>query len=161
MVSDVGLTLEMQFFIPFLFVLAVVFGVLQLVNIFKNKAVNAVISLAIAFFAASNSVFVATLNAQLGNITTFFIIMFFIAFVMELFGFRGRGKDYTESLVLQGGILFVLLAIGFMFQDQIPTLPLIGGGTNLILLIAVILILAIFWAAFKIGVGAIPSHREK
>jgi len=148
-----------QMFVPFLFVFAVVFGVLQLVNIFKNKSVNAVISLAIAFFASSNAIFTSTLLSQMGNITTFFIAMFFIAFIMELFGFRRPAdrREYQDRLIIQGGILFILLATAVLFVNQIPTLPFIGEGSNLLLLIGIIFILAVFWAAYKIGIEPPPQ----
>ena len=155
----------MQFIIPFLFILAIVFGVLQLVNVFKNKAVNVVIALTIAFFASSYGPFTSLLWSQFGNITIFFIAMFFIAFIMQIFGFK-RPKDpreYASPMMLHGGILFVLLAIGFAYSDLLPTLPFIGGGENILLLIGIVFILVIFWGAFKIGLFqmAVPKHEKE
>ncbi len=153
----------MQFIIPFLFVLAIVFGVLQLVNVFKNKAVNAVIAIVIAFFASSYGPFSTLLWSQFGSITIFFIAMFFIAFVMQLFGFKKAKNpvEYASSMILHGGILFILIAIGFMYSDLLPTLPYIGGGGNILLLVAIIFILAIFWGAFRVGLFTEIIQKEK
>jgi len=76
----VVLDLSMQFMIPFLFILAIIFGVLQLASPIKNKAANLIIALAISFFAASYGPFMTILWSYLPSITWFFIVMFFIVF---------------------------------------------------------------------------------
>jgi hypothetical protein len=153
----------MEFIIPFLFVLAIVFGVLQLVNVFKNKAVNVVIGLAIAFFAVSYSPFTTLLWSQFGNITIFFIAMFFIAFTIQLFGIK-RAKDwmgYISTMMTHGGILFILLVIGFSYSHLIPELPFIGSGQNLLLLVSIIFVASIFWGAFMAGLFQMATPQPK
>jgi hypothetical protein len=156
-----------EFLIPFLFVMAIVFGVLEITKVFRNRGVNFVIALAISFFAVSNATFVGFLWAQFGNITAFFIIMFFIAFILEMFGLRRPSKESrSESgMIITGAVLFVMLALGFTYSDLIPSLPYIGSGDNLILFFALVFILAIFWAAFKAGredfAGAVPNKPKK
>lgn len=152
-----------QFIITFLFTLAVVFGALDLVNVFKNRAVSAVIAAAIAFFAASYNPFVTTLWFYLPNITWFFIVIFFIAFFLELFGLRRpRGEAYKESIVIQGAILFILLSVGWMVIEQFPfEIPYIGGGQNVILFFGIILILAIFWSAFKLKPEQVQAQQKE
>jgi len=157
--------ISMQFAIPFLFVLAVVFGVLELTKVFKSRAVHAVVAIAIAFFATSYAPFLTALWSYLPSITWFFIVMFFFAFILQLLGLRGKavgmpGKE-TESLVVGGVVLLVLLSAGYMILQEFPIeLPLIGGGDNLILLIGLIFIISIFWAAMKIGPEKIPVKKE-
>jgi hypothetical protein len=155
-----------QTLIPFLFVLAIIFGVLELTNVFRgNKAVNAIIALAISYFAVTNTSFVSMLWSQFGNITSFFLIMFFIAFIMEIVGLRGKGaerKSAEEKMLIVGAIFLVLLVFGFMFSDIIPSIPFLeGGGSNTIVLIAVILILVLFGLAFKAGPEAIQQAPPK
>jgi hypothetical protein len=142
--------------IPFLFVLAIVFGVLSLTKIFRNKGVNFLIALAIAFFTITNTSFVSMLWSYFGSITTFFIVMFIIAFVFEVFGLRRGQHPPTSSILIDAGILFILLSIGFLYASQIPGLPFIGGGQNLIFLFIIIFILVIFWSAFRIGQTGAP-----
>jgi len=160
---DVSFLQSNQTLIPFLFVFAIVFGVLGITNVFKNRGVNFLVALAISFFAISNPAFVSLLWLQFGNITAFFIVMFFIAFILEIFGLRKGepGKSRApESMIINGAILFILLSIGFLFIDLIPPFPFIGGGANLLLFFAIIFILAIFWAAFKAGAG-VPQQPQK
>jgi len=141
--------------IPFLFILAVVFGAVNTANVFKNKGVNFLVSLALAFFAASNTAFIEFLWSQFGSITIFFIAMFFVIFVLEAFGVRKGKKDEPPAgaLFINGVILFVLLSIGLLYIDMLPSLPYIGGGENLFLLFVLAIIALVFWLAFKVGSG--------
>ena len=132
------------------------------IAIFKNEGIDLLVSLALSFFAVQNPVFAGTLFSQIGNITTFFIILFFIAFVGELFGFRKRGSP-EEALITQGAILFVVLSVGFLFSDQLPTLPIPGGtlpGQTLVFIVAIVFILGIFWMAFRTGEHGSPANRQ-
>jgi hypothetical protein len=151
-----------QFLIPFLFVLAIVFGALEQANVFRSRAVNFIVAAAISFFAVSNTAFTNLLWSQFGNVTIFFIAMFFIIFILEAFGVRKRypGEPPGGALVITGGILFVLLSIGLLIINLLPPIPFIGGGQNLLLLFAIVLILLIFWLAYKIGSGK-PSHPQQ
>jgi hypothetical protein len=154
MFTDLSFLQSEQTLVPFLFVLAIVFGVLELTNIFKNRAVNFLIALTLSIFTITNSNFVTLLWSNLGSVSTFFIIMFLIAFVFEVFGLRPKGnqpKEHGSSIIIEAGILFILLSIGFSYASQVPSLPLLGGGQNLIFLFAIVFILVIFWSAFRIG----------
>lgn len=154
MALDMTFLLSEQVLIPFLFVLAIIFGVLELTKIFRNRAVNFLIALSMAIFTVTNSSFIAMLWSYFGSITTFFIVLFLIAFVFEVFGLRKGGqRDVVSSIIIDGGILFILLSIGFLYTGQIPELPFIGGGQNLLFLFIIIFILVIFWSTFKIGAG--------
>jgi hypothetical protein len=165
---DLAFLQSEQTLIPFLFVLAVVFGIMELTNVFRgNKAVNAIVALAISYFAVNNTAFVSMLWAQFGNITSFFLIMFFIAFIMEAFGLRGpnaQKKNAEEKMLMVGAIFLLLLVFGFMFSDIIPSIPFLeGGGSNTIVLIAVILIIVLFGLAFKAGLepGGIAKRPDE
>ncbi|MFH0830259.1 MAG: hypothetical protein V1887_03820 [Candidatus Aenigmatarchaeota archaeon] len=140
-----------QFVVSFLFVLAVVFGVLELTNLFKNRAVNLLIALAISFFASSQAAFTGLLFNYLPSITWFFIAVFFIAFAMELFGVRKEKKgDRTQGAAVAGGVLLVLFSVGFMMLELFPVqLPFIGGPENLIFLAGAAIVLSLFWGAMK------------
>ncbi|MCD6477177.1 MAG: hypothetical protein J7K26_03405 [Candidatus Aenigmarchaeota archaeon] len=149
----------MDFFIPFLFVLAIVLGVLEFTLKNWSKPVKVVISLAIAFFAVSYPPFVATLWSYLPSITWFFIIMFFLVFIMEVFGIRKNHRVDKEAMIIQGAVLFILLGTGYFIVQNLPitTLPFIGNTENLIFLIGIIFILLLFWSAFKVG----PEKQQK
>jgi hypothetical protein len=87
--------------------------------------------------------------ANFGLVAVFFIAMFFILFVSKIFGVRG-GKN-QDSMMIYGAILFILLSLSYIYIDSFPSVPFIGPGQNLILLVSVALIISIFWAAYKSG----------
>ena len=122
------------FAIPFLFVLALVFGVLELANPMKNRAVNVIVAVAISFFAASYTPFTNMLWNYLPSITWFFIVMFLIVFVLEAFGLRKREKaDYFQTMVVQGVVLLLLFTVGYnILQSFNIQIPYIGGGENIL-----------------------------
>jgi hypothetical protein len=150
-IFDFTMFQSQQFLIPFLFVLAVVFGAVNASNVFRNRGVNLLVSVALAFFAASNTSFISFLWSQFGSISIFFIAMFFIIFTLEAFGVRKgqKGKDSSDALVINGAILFLLFSIGYLFIGSFPTLPIVGGGQNLLLLLFVVFMVVIFWFAYK------------
>jgi hypothetical protein len=145
---DLSIFQSTEFLIPFLFVFSVIFGALQIARAF-SKAANFAIALALTLFAITNPGFLNLLWSQFGNLTVFFIAMFFLLFLLEAFGLRRGGREASESVVIYGAILFILLSIGYLFTDMLPTLPVIGGGQNLLLLILILVVVSLFWAAFK------------
>jgi hypothetical protein len=151
MALDAAFLLSEHILIPFLFVLAIIFGILELTGVFRNRGVKLLISLSIAFFTVTNSAFVELLWSQFALISGFFIVMFFIAFVLQVFGIRGQAPTGGEGIMINGAILVLLLVFGFASSNLLPQIPFLGGGTNLISIAALILILVIFWAAFKTG----------
>ena len=162
---DISFLQSNQTLIPFLFVLAIIFGVLEITNVFRNRGVNFLVALAISFFTITNTTFVNFLWSQFGNITAFFLIMFFIAFIFELFGLRrprasGQESRAPEALVINGAILFILLTVGFLYVEKIPSLPYIGSGQNLLIAIVIFFVLVLFWAAFKAGPQFLPAEEK-
>jgi hypothetical protein len=153
MALDISFLFSEHTLIPFMFVLAIIFGVLELVKIFRNRAVNFLIALSISFFTITNTAFVELLWTYFGSITSFFILMFMIAFVFEIFGLRGGRKENSSTMIINGAILFLLLSLGFYYAGLVPVVPFIGGGQNLILVVLLIFILVLFWSAFKMGAG--------
>jgi predicted neutral ceramidase superfamily lipid hydrolase len=153
-----------QFLIPFLFVLAIVFGVLELSNIFKNRAVSAIIAIAIAGFASLYAPFVEVLWNLLPSLTWFFIVLFLLAFTLELFGVRrrkGGPQEALQSMLISGVILIILFGVGFSVIESLPIdLPFIGGGQNLLVLLGIIFIIAIFWSAFRV-MGVVVAAQSK
>ena len=146
--------MEEQFVITFLFVLAVVFGGLRISNVLKSGPASLLLAIAVAAFASMYQPFVAVLWSFMPSLTWFFIIIFFIAFVFEMFGIRkgGQGPPGPEAMVVNAAILLILLSVGWRLADLIPLeIPFVGSPENLIFLLGLIFILAIFWGALKLG----------
>lgn len=144
--------------IPFIFSLAIVFGVLETVKIFRNKAVNFLISIALAFFTVSSTFFLELVWSQLGIISVLFILLFFIIFIMKAFGVSGKEKS-VDAFIINGAILFVLLSISYFYASSFPSIPFLGDGQNLLLLIFIVFIIVIFWLAYKSG-GREDQHQR-
>ena len=160
MADILGLGIGNQTLISSIFILAVVFGVLELSNVFKNRAVHFVVALAIAFFASVYPPLISTIWAVLPNIAWFFIVMFFLAFTMQLLGIRKQGGG-VETMVVNAGMLVVLLSVGWMIIQSFPgmQLPLIGGGENLLFLLGIIFVISLFWSAMKLGGVEAPKGK--
>jgi len=151
----------MEFLIPFLFVLAVVFGLLELTLKAWSRPVKLMIALALSFFSVGYQPFVTALWSYLPSITWFFIAMFFVAFMVKMFGIKKRTNP-LETMAIQGGILFVLLAVGWTVADQYSfIIPILGTVENLLLLVSAAFILMIFWTAFKIGIQETQAQPKQ
>ena len=134
----------MQLGIPFLFVFAVVFGVLEITLKGWTKPIKAVIAFALSLFAITYSPFTNILWAQMGNILLFFIVMFFIVFIREIIGFK-KTDNPIERMVITGAILLLLLTLGWSIVDFIDfDIPILGDKEDLFLLIGIIVVIAIF-----------------
>jgi hypothetical protein len=166
------------YLIPFIFVFAIVFGALRLAGIFDQrvpdprdpkgekvrlitplgKKVDAVIALALSLFAVYNPQTLAFIWSQLGNIAIFFIVVFMIAFVMEIFGVRGK-KDAQDKLIILLAIIFILFSVTYLYSNLIPSLPFIGSSQDVLLLIFVVMIIVIFWLAYHVSKGG-SGHNQ-
>jgi hypothetical protein len=139
-----------QPYLPFFFVLAVIFGLLEIVDIFKRKSVNLIISLVFAFFAAGYEPFVQIFFNYFSLILWSFIVIFFIAFLMEALGLKkSKVKHGEENLpVIIGGVLILLLVtIGIQF---FPDFNISFLSKNDTLLLAGLALLAImFFYAYR------------
>lgn len=153
---------SIQLLVPFLFVFAVVFGLLEITHVFKNKAVEAAIAVALAVFAASQPTFTTMLMSWLPSIVSFFVIIFFIAFVLELVGMRKKTTSPHEKAGYLGVALILLFTVGgFAFMQTGLQLPIIGGAENIMFALGLIFIAALFWIAFKIGEEEKPQAPQQ
>lgn len=137
--------------IPFLFVLAVVYGALDYSNVLRKHSVKAIVSLAIAFFALTSQFVLDFINSILPYAVILFIIVFFLAFLTKLVKGKGDGgksepRDWTLIAII---ILLILIAIAAYGQDMLnaflPSMP----AENFLYGVGIVLILLIFYAAYK------------
>lgn len=155
----------LQPFLPFFFVLAVIFGTLSVANIFKRRdgrpmnSVNFMIALVFAFFAAGYQPFVNFFFLNFGLVVWAFVGIFFIAFILEAIGLRGRKKIPAgkENLPIMMITIFILLlaTFGFTYISKIE-IPVVGTE-NFMIILSIILLIAIFYYAYEHG----RSGREE
>ena len=83
--------------------------------------------------------------------------------INEIIRLKKEGKTSSETFVIYGVILFILLAVGWTAIDQLNLdLPVIGSGENLALIIGIIIIAALFFLAFKLGaVSQLEEHMKR
>lgn len=140
--------------IPFFLVLAIVYGALDVSGVFRNRAANMIIAMVIAFFAMTSEPAVAFIMQVLPYAAILFVIIFFIGFVISFFkgkGGRGgrEGADLTILVVIAMLIIIFLVNQGYdVLEDLFPSgFPI--TSENFALIIGIVLIIAIIYAAYK------------
>ncbi|MFB6088215.1 MAG: hypothetical protein ABEK36_00370 [Candidatus Aenigmatarchaeota archaeon] len=138
-------------FLPFFFVLAVVYGVLNVADIFEKKSVNLIISLVFAFFAIGYSPFVSFFFRYFGVLLWSFIIIFFIAFVLEALGVR-KGESSSErkedmGILIVGIVILIFITV---IGDSGTSFTMLNSQ-NFLMVIGLVLFALIFYFAYSHG----------
>ena len=150
----------LTFAIPFLFMLAVVFGALEIAAVFPNKKVNMLIAAVFALFGISYSPATEFINQILPFAMIFFIIFFFLGFVIKvaktgLEDKQGK-KDWTLLMILVGLVLLFLAAQGpAFFENFMPGFE--EQGSNILIIAGIVFIVVLLMAAYKKGSGKGPG----
>lgn len=122
--------------IPFFFVLAIVYGALEISNVFKNKAVNAIISIAIALFAIISPGVTAFIYQILPVAAIVFVIVFFLGFMKSFFGGKGdKDKDYTLPVIIVGLVLIFIVSQSENISRWIPQLSFLSNENFIVIVI--------------------------
>lgn len=142
----------MEYAIPFFFLLAVVYGALGISGVFKNRAVNLIIALAIAFFGMTYQPFITWLYVVMPYAIALFIAVFFIGFVVKLFkGKKGGKKDYTLILIVIGLFLILFVRFGEDIEDWTATLGMPITYESLVGIVCIVVLIAFFYGAYKLS----------
>lgn len=148
------ITPQFQPLLPFFFVLAIVYGLLNLVKIFDKNSINLIIALVFGFFASSYPPFLYFFYRNFGFLLWTFIILFFIAFFLEALGLRKKkvpeGKEHIPMMM--GSIILILLVtmgFGIISKFEIPFL----GTENFMVIVGLFLLGLIFYYAYELGGG--------
>ena len=132
--------------IPFFFVLAIVYGAIEVSSVFANKKVKMLIALAIAAITVANQQAVDLINQFLPFTAIFFIIIFFVGTMKKV---SDKNKDWELILIIIGLILILLVRQGEGLRDYFDKGPL--NYENFIILIASVVMLLMFYTAYKKG----------
>ncbi len=129
--------------LPFLLVLAIVYGAIETAGMFRNRALKAIISVVMAFFAISNSYVVNTIHSFLPYAAIFFILVFAVGFVKRSLA-GGKERDNTMIIII---IALVLLLVASIARAE--------GGlyeySEFFWFIGVIAIISVLYAAYKMS----------
>lgn len=142
----------LTFALPLIFVFAVVYGALEVSKVFKNKRVNGLIALVIAFFAIGSEQVTNLIYQILPAATILFIIVFFLGFIFAPFKKKeGEKRDFTLIIMVAALVLVLLVTQGYDWISDI--LPYNVSSENFMYAGGLILIIAILYAAYKKGGG--------
>jgi hypothetical protein len=105
--------------IPFLFVLAVVYGALEVSDIFKRKQVKLIISLSFAYVAMTTEYVAGFIMGVLPYAILAFIVLFFLGFALSFArgGKEGGGRDYTLIVIVLVLALIFMTSYGLDFLE--------------------------------------------
>lgn len=144
--------LSLDFLIPFFFIFAIIYGALEISGVFKNKAVKAIIAVALGFFAISNAQVIAFIHQILPYAAIFFVVVFFIGFIAK--PFRGRGgeggrRDPFLLLVVLGLLLIIFAQLGTPSSPFYPDISsTILGDETVLWGIGIVIVLFMFYYAW-------------
>lgn len=133
--------LALETLLPFLLVLAVVYGAMDTAKMFRNRALKTIIAVVMAFFAISDSSVVAMLNSMLPYTAIFFILIFVAGYVKRSLGGQ-PGQDNTIVIIV---IVLALLLMATYARAE-------GGMydySEFFWFVGVIAIISILYAAYK------------
>jgi len=133
-------------FLPFIFVIAVVYGGLEVSDVFKNKVVKFIIALVVAYFASTTPQVSVFITQFLPLAAIVFVVVFLFGFVYKVFQ-KGGNKDWP--------LIAVVIAIGFIglaqFQGSLSpylnNLPI--DQNNFLAIVLIVGFIALLYAAYK------------
>jgi len=105
--------------IPFLFVLAVVYGALEVSDVFKKKQVKLIISLSFAYVAMTTAYVAGFIMGVLPYAIIAFIVFFFLGFALSFAkgGKEGGERDYTLIVIVLVLALIFMTSYGLDFLE--------------------------------------------
>ena len=143
----------MEYAIPFFFLLAVVYGALGISGLFKNRAVNAIIALAIAFFGMTYQPFITWLYLIMPYAIGLFIAVFFLGFLYKLFSSKKKGepRDYTLIMIVIGLFLILFVRFGEDIETWTTMLGMPVTYDSLVGIVGIVVLIAFFYGAYKLS----------
>lgn len=133
--------------VSFLFVLAIVYGALEVASIFKNKGAKFIISIAIGYFAATNEQVIQFLNQVLPYAIGLFVVIFILAFVFRIVK---KGKnDWGLTAAIISLILILVVRLEGKYYSFLKNLPI--SESNFIVIVLIVGFLALLYAAYSRG----------
>lgn len=134
--------------IPFFFILAVVYGSLEVSNVFKKSSVKGLVSLSIAAVTMTSETVSVFVMDILPYAAILFVVFFALGFVLNIFKDDKDGKKKVDIPLLATVAVLVLIFMTTqqeLMEDYLPWL----SSDNLVFLLGGFLLLIIFYAAYK------------
>jgi hypothetical protein len=140
--------LDLGLMLPFFFVLAIVYGSLEVSGVFRNRGVKGIVAVVVAFFSISSPAVVGFVNFLLPYAAMFFIAFFFLGLLFSFFRGKGEGKKDGGNFAL----LAVILALALIFLSNQENLRIISlGDRNFVGMAALLVIVLVLYSAYQAG----------
>ncbi len=130
----------------FLFVFAVVFGVLSYAKVFDDRRVNGALALAIALFSMAYEPLVLALTQYMPIAVGVLIVLFFLALLKKMFTKGEGGGDKLPILVT---IILLAMLLGAFSQELTRFVPLGFDPTAVLWIGGLILVFLFFWFIYS------------
>jgi hypothetical protein len=137
--------MTLEYLLPFMLVVAIVYGALETAGMFRNRAVKAILAVVLGFFSVMNYQVVELINSFLPFAAIVFVFIFIAGYMKKSLGGKaGEEKDNTMIIIIFG--------LGLLFIASIANA---SGGYNLyqytdfLWLIGVVVVIAILYAAYR------------
>lgn len=153
--------------LPFFFILAVVYGLLSITPIKWPKSVNLIIALVFAFFASGSPSFMRFFFKNFDLVLWVFVGIFFIVLFTELVQ-RVRKVGITKGRE-EIPMIFGLVSIILLITVGVGALPaasgivaMLGGQQNFLIAVGLLLLVIVFYFAYELGREELPAEvRQK
>jgi hypothetical protein len=134
--------MALESLLPFMLVVAIVYGALETVRMFKSKGVKVVIAVVLGFFSIMNSQVVETINTFLPFAAIAFVFIFLAGYMKK--SMSGGEKDNT--------MLIIMVVLGLLFSASLFNAG--GAGslyqyTDFLWFTGALAVIAILYAAYK------------
>jgi len=133
--------------IPFFFILAVVYGSLEVSNVFKKSSVKGMISLAIAAVTLTSEAVTGFVYEILPYAAILFVVFFVLGFILNVFKDEEKKIDWPLIAVIAALALLFMSTQQEFIEDYIPWM----SSENAVFIVGGILLIMIFYAAYKKG----------
>lgn len=143
-------------FAPLLFMIAVIYGALEVSGVFRNRKVNAVVAVCIGTMSMTYQPLVEFIYTFMPYAAMVFIVFFLFGFVKKsMFGEKkgDKPRDWT-LLIIVGGLLMVVLGwAGGEYDSMLGSIAMIFGtnSENLMWIIGFIVFLGLLWFTYQKG----------
>lgn len=130
----------------FLFVFALVFGLLSKAGTFKDKKINGILAVVIGLFSLTSAELVSIMGRFMPLAAGILVLLAVVMFIKDAFGSKDKdGGDMLPKIV----VLATGLVLLGLFWDSIATYIPFEYRNASLWGIGILLIMLILWAAYK------------
>ena len=139
--------MELSLPVVFIFIFATTFGALHMAGLFERR-VNALIALALAIAAISQSWIVSSIYSILPIVTIFILAVFAVKFFKTIFlGSKEEIQNEAPALIVSLGLLLIVL--GNVADKLVQLLPVYVPTMDFLWLVGVLVVALMFYLAWK------------